>query len=506
MALRISVVALVLVLCAGVSAGAPTTARAVEPGGRAVVIALEGEINDFTFTMLRKRIEAAREMGATTVILKINTWGGAVLPAIEISQFLKRQDDLHTIAYVEQKAISAGAMIALACNEIVMEPGTMLGDCAPIVPGMQLEKTERAKGEGPILAEFAHSAERNGYDLLLVQSMVTVGRVVHYIQSPTGERKFVDADDYDKLVKHGDWKPVEGLPNPIDDGDSLLTVTADQALRLGLSKATVTSPTQFAAERGLMIVGTLEHSPGENLISLLSSTAVRGILSVIFMLSLYASFNAPGHGAAEAICLSSLALLVGVPFLTGYANWFEILLVIGGIVLLAVELFVIPGFGFAGITGIVMLLAGLVLTFVPAEPKLPGWMPALSGTWTAIWRGVIVLTAAMAASIVLGMWLNRFLPHIPFFKRLVLDTAVGTTPEVNYAALVDEPVWPEIGAVGRALTDLKPGGTAAFADPVSQTLQTTGVVSDSGFIAANTQIVVHEVHGNRIVVRPVDTA
>lgn len=487
----------------------PTTAPAVSPAVAAstAVIVLEGEVNDFTQTMLERRLQSARQAGARTVILSINTWGGSALSALEISQLIKRQDDLHVIAFVDRKAISAGAMIALACDEIVMQPGSMLGDCAPIVPGQQLEKTERAKSEGPILAEFADSAQRNGYDPLLVQAMVSVGRVVHFIQDPDGNRKFVDADGYEQLVKNGDWKPVEGLNNPVDDGESLLTVTADQAQKLGLATGIAGSASDLASQRGLQVVATFEHSRGEQLISFLSSSAVRGLLSVIFLLSLYASFNSPGHGGPEAVCLSSLGLLVGLPLLTGYATWIEIVLVLIGIGLIAVELFLIPGFGVIGLTGIMMLLAGLVLTFVPSEPKLPGWLPALSGTWDALWHGIIVLTISLAAAMGLGMWLNRFLPSLPFFNRLVLTATVGGgETEGSYATLVDQPAWPEVGALGRAITDLRPGGRAAFADPVTQSLQTTAVVSDSGYIAANTQIVVHEVHGNRVVVRPTETS
>ncbi|HRK30760.1 MAG TPA: hypothetical protein PLD59_06745, partial [Tepidisphaeraceae bacterium] len=197
-----------------------TSQPSVPVGADVVVIKLTGEINDFSKVMLEKRLADARSQ-ASTVLLQINTWGGSAMSAIEISQMLKKQDDLHIIAYVDEKAISAGAMIAIACNEIVMQQGSMLGDCAPIVPGQQLEKTERAKSEGPILAEFADSAEKNNYDPLLVQAMVSVGRVVHYIQGPDGERKFVDAAAYESLVKENGWKPVEGVPNPVDDGESL---------------------------------------------------------------------------------------------------------------------------------------------------------------------------------------------------------------------------------------------------------------------------------------------
>ncbi len=487
---------------ADAQSSAPTTHPS---GGDAVVIVLEGEINNYTQRMLERRLDDARSR-SKTIILKINTWGGSALSAIEISQLLKQQNDLHITAYVDQKAISAGAMIAIACDEIVMQSGSMLGDCAPIVPGQQLEKTERAKSEGPILAEFSDSAEKNGYDPLLVQSMVSVGRVVHYIQSPTGERKFVDAAEYDQRVKNADWKPVEGVSNPVDDGESLLTITAAQAAALGLSKGTFNSLGDFTHSRSLRVIATLDHSPGEMLVGFLSSDAVRGLLSLMFLLSIYAAFHSPGHGAPEAIALTSLALLVGVPLMTGYASWFEIILMVLGIGLLATELFVIPGFGLIGITGIVLLLAGLTMTFVPTEPKLPGWLPSLPATYAGLWRGLVVVTCALGGSLIIGVWLNRHLPDMPYFGKLVLNTTVGSTSESSYAADIDEAVWPELGAVGRALTDLRPGGTAAFADPVSQEVQTAHVVSDCGFVLANTQIVVQQVHGNHVVVRPAETA
>jgi hypothetical protein len=146
------------------------------------------------------------------------------------------------------------------------------------------------------------------------------------------------------------------------------------------------------------------------------------------------------------------------------------------------------------------------MTFVPTEPSLPGWLPSLPATYQALWKGLLVVTCSLGGAMILGVWLNRHLPDLPYFGKLVLNTTVGSTSQSSYAEDIDEAAWPEIGSVGRALTDLRPGGTAAFADPLSQEVQTTNVVSDSGFVLANTQIVVQEVHGNRIVVRPTETA
>src|SRR3712207_4100068 len=104
------------------AAGAPA---ATQPdGGRpAVVITIDGQIDDYTKRSMLKRFDDARALGAKVIVLRVDTYGGLVTSAMEMSSFLKRQDDLHVIAFIDEKAISAGAMIALAADEIMMAPG-----------------------------------------------------------------------------------------------------------------------------------------------------------------------------------------------------------------------------------------------------------------------------------------------------------------------------------------------------------------------------------------------
>jgi membrane-bound serine protease (ClpP class) len=469
---------------------------------------LRGTIDEFNKASLIKRIEEARSLGADTVILQINTYGGLVTSGLDISSFLKRQNDLHIIGFVDEKAISAGAMIALACNEIVMEPGSKLGDCAPIVvnsTGTGLEsvgEAERAKMESPILADFYDSATRNGYDPLLVQSMVSVGRVVHWIQNDKAERKFVDATTYEKLTKEG-WSPVPDERDPIDDGSSLLTVSANQAVKLGLAKAIEPSPQALAASRGMMVLATLEPGAGDHVIAFLSSTVVRGLLTTVFLMALYMAFSHPGHGLAEVVAVVALGVLVGVPLLTGYAQWWEILAILIGILLLALEIFVIPGFGVTGISGIILILLGLTMTFVGSEPStIPGILPKLPGTWTAFQHGLMIIVGGMICSLILWFWLQKYLPTLPYFNKLILTTTSGQTSSDGARAVAPEQ-WPFVGAKGKAATDLRPGGSASFFDPNLADARITDVVSDSGFVRAGSDVVVREVTGNRVVVRAV---
>jgi membrane-bound serine protease (ClpP class) len=322
---------------------------------------------------------------------------------------------------------------------------------------------------------------------------------VHWVENADGQRRFVDEPTYQKLIGEG-WKPVADVPDPVDSAETLLTVGSNLALKLGLSKATESTPQSLADSRHLQIVATLAPSAGEAIVQLLSSAAVRGILTTIFLFTLYTSFSHPGHGLPEAVAVSTLALLVGVPLLTGYAQWWEILAILAGIMLVAFGLLVFPGHFVSAISGIILVLFGLTMTFVGREPSgLPGFFPKLQGTWDSMGHGLLIVVGGMFCSLLLWMWLQRFLPHLPYFNRLILNTTSG-----GMASDGTKNFWPPIGSRGRAMTDLRPGGSAGFSDPAIGDVRITNVVSDSGFVDAGTDVVVREVEGNRVVVRAVN--
>ncbi len=469
----------------------------------AVIIRLTGQIDDYNRDALFRRFKEARRLGAQTVLLDVNTYGGLVTAGLDISRFLKQQEDLHVVAYVGEKAISAGAMVALAADEIIMAPSAMMGDAAPITlspaGGMQpLGDAERAKAESPILEDFYESAVKNGYEPQLTQAMVQVGRAVHWIENADGSRKFVDGEQYKKLTAEG-WKPVEGVRDPIDAANTLLTVSTDLAVKLGLARGIAPSTEALATERGLNVVATLLPSGGERLISWLDNGIVRFVVMLVFMQSLYAALHAPGHGFPEVLAVSALGILVGVPMLTGYAQWWEVLAVIFGLVLIALEIFVIPGFGLPGITGIILFLFGLTMTFVGSEPAtIPSVLPSLDVTWDALRKGLFIVTGGMVCSLLLSFWLNRFLPRIPYFNKLILTTTAGGVA-APAAGISREDGGPVVGENALAVTDLRPGGSARLESSGS----VTPVVSDSGFVQAGARLVVREVAGNRIVARAV---
>ena len=475
----------------------------------AAVVVLKGRIDEYSQETLLKRIDQAKAAGAKTIILELDTPGGLVLAAQQITGYLREQKEIHTVAFVNHRALSAGIMIGLSCDELVMSPGSFIGDCAPIMMSdddklQTVGATERAKMESPILADFYASSVRNGYDPLLTASMVTMNRVVRYLQSPDGtQKRFVDEAGAEPLIKEG-WKPVEGIPDPVDKADTLLTVDSNLAAKLGLSRGTYASPEAFAAARGLSIAQTLAPRTGERVISWLGSPAVRGILIVILLQAIYFAFGHPGHLWPELIGIGTLLLLLGVPMMTGYANWLEVLAIIVGLVLLALEVFVIPGFGVTGIAGLILVFGGLVMTFVGNESTIPGVLPSLPGTWINLQRGLLVVTLGLLCSLVLWFWLNRYLPKLPYFNKLILSTP-GAGGDIAAMFSLDRPVetGPAIGDVGIAVSDLRPGGSVKFMTESYPDGRIAAVVSDSGYVPQGSKVIVREVAGNRVVVRTV---
>lgn len=466
---------------------------------------VSGTIDDIERDSFMRRFSKARAAGAKTVIVEIDTYGGLVTSALEMSRYIKRQDHegIHTIAFVRDKAISAGAMIAFACDELVMQPSSVIGDCAPIMyrsdGGIdELPATERAKAESPVLADFLDSAQRNHHDPKLAEAMVVLGHEIRFVESPTGEKRIVTGDEFKTLSADG-WKAINSVIDPINSSGKLLTIHSNTANAIGLSSAEFNSRDTLAEARNLKIIDTFEQGAGEMFVGFLSGPLARMLLLTVFILSLKIALSAPGHGAPEAIALITLGLLLGIPLLTGYATWLEVLLIFAGLALLAFEIFVFPGHFVSGVVGILMIIGGLIMTFVGSEPNSPGVLPNMSGTIAAIQRGLLVVTGGMVCSLFLWFWLSKYLPKIPYFNQMMLIPPGGDPTMMG--ALGADVVWPLVGQTGRAVTDLKPGGSAEFRDDTINDARPVSVVTEGAFLRAGTDVTVTESRGSRVVVK-----
>jgi membrane-bound serine protease (ClpP class) len=481
----------------------PATAPA---DSKAAIVTFQGEVDDLACNSLERRFDEARAAGAKTIILELNTYGGLVTAGLDISGFIKRQTDIHTIAFVDEKGISAGALIAFSADEIVMDPSSVIGDCAPIIFKTDgaidsMGATERAKAESPVLADFLDSAARNGHNPMLAEAMVAINHPIWAWKADDGSVHFTSAQP---TTLPSGWKEIPGVTNPLNSADTLLTVHTREAVAIGLASGSAQSPEALAQQRGLQIIGTYTRGTGEKFVEVLGNPVSRLLLIMIFMGSLQIGLSAPGHGAAEAVAIVSLGLLVGMPLLTGYAQWWEVVLIFAGLGLIAFEIFVFPGHFVSAVAGVLLLIFGLIMSFTGSQPGGGGWWPQTQQAWGLLENGIIVVAAGLAGSVGLWIWLNRFLPRMPYFRRLILTaTSGGGAPIKANEPPARESAWPPIGSAGRATTELRPGGSALFADGVLGDTRIVAVVSDSGYVSPGTALIVREVHGNRIIVRPV---
>jgi membrane-bound serine protease (ClpP class) len=507
---------LVLVLLAAAPTE-PQNVPAYRQADHVAVIVIEGVIDSMTVQSVRRRMHEAIDNGADAIVLRINTPGGELLSTLELCRMLKVEAPANTTAWIDPHAFSAGTIIALACRNIVIAPGGMFGDSAPISPLGPIPQAERAKLESPILTEVIDSARLNHRDERLVQAFVSVGIELWLLQhSETGQRICVDAPEYeaifgapppqtipsitpgetlngndsepmtpffDELLAGSLNEPGEDLasmlqrpssrlrlgPDDRDEwflvrqiisNDRLLALTPSEGVAYGLIDGGVSSEDELRAFLGARTVTTSRRSWSEQLTSFLVSWPVRLVLIVIFLVCTFIEMAAPGTGLFGAGAAAALLVLLVAPWLVGLAQWWDIMLVLVGLALIAAELLIFPGTIIVGAVGACCLLAGLIGTFVSGDMTS-------TEAWDDIFRGMlIVFTAIIASVIIIGVLASRF-QGSRFANRFVLRSNVGSLhgdgaisgPPTNGVAL-------PLGTRGVAITDLRPAGRVQCGDTI----------------------------------------
>lgn len=476
------------------------------PPVKAAVIVCKGMIDDGLYKSIRRRTQIARDAGAEYIIYEISTYGGLLQSADDIAKYfiLEIGDKVHTVAYVATEAISAGAMISVSCRDIIMLENTTIGDCAPITMGGKLEGVEREKAESFTRAAFSRAAEANGYPAALLKAMVTMQTKVYRIKNlQTGEDEFFESE---QLPNDANQYDLDGKELIVDD-DELLTLTASKAFEYGIARAVVedrAGALKFLAERdGVTFAGettVLETLWSEEMVRWLNSPAVMAVLVMIALLGVYIEFNTPGLGLPGLVAVICFAIIIGSKYLIGLANWVEVALFIVGILLLLVEFFILPGFGIAGILGIICVLAGLFGMLIKNPPDSLPW-PDSPENWDMFMDGLMGMSFGFIGFVVLAWILSKYLPKFQFLSGLILVPAVakqGTEMEISMTAPPErQTIGVDTGDVGQVVSTLRPTGKARFGDAV------VDVVAEAEFLDKGTKVQIIEIHGNRVVVKAV---
>lgn len=413
------------------------------------VALIDGTIDLGLAPFVQRVIDEATAAGAAAVVLDINTFGGRVDAAVQIRDTLLRSR-VRTIAFINKRAISAGALISLAAHDIVISSGGTIGAATPVQIGGSGKAAlpVEEKTVSYVRKEFRATAEARKRPLRVAEAMV-------------------DAD-------------VE-IPGLIAKG-KLLTLTTEEALKVKVADHRAETLEEALEKVGLAgaEIRRTQVNWAEELVRVLTHPVVSSILITVAMLGIIIELRTPGFGAPGALGLISLGLVLWGHWLVQLAGWEEVLLAAAGMLLLVLEIFVIPGFGIAGALGILGILAGLVLAMVGQGNTTELLMLVAA-------RVMFSLLAALLASLVF----LRFMTHTRFGRRLILDT--GLVAAQGYAS-APESDRRLLGRHGVAATPLHPAGIALIDGA------RVDVVSNGSLIEAGTAVVVDKVDGNRVVV------
>jgi len=449
--LRIVTVTLFALLCALVLPGAAQQPAANRPV--VLLVPVDGTIDLGLAPYVQRVLKQAQDTGAAAVVLEINTFGGRLDAATQIRDHLLGTP-VRTIAFVNRRAISAGALIGLAAGTIAMAGGSTIGAATPVQAGQPGDAAAPVgeKTVSYVRKEFAATAESRKRPIAVAEAMVD---------------------------------PDVAIPGVIEKG-KLLTLSTDEALRLKLADFRADSLEQLLQQAGLggAEVRRIESNWAENIVRFLTHPVVSSLLITMAMLGIVVELRTPGFGLAGLVGVGSLGLFFWGHFLVQLAGWEELLLVAVGVVLLALELLVIPGFGIAGVAGLVALAAGFILATTGA-----------GATAAALMLAATRVVFALIAAIVLGLLSLRFLGRLPVGRKLVLET--GLDAQHGYQSAPDaDRRW--LGRRGVAMALLHPAGYALIDG------QRVDVVSEGEPVDAGAAVEVVRVDGNRIVVRRVD--
>lgn len=457
------------------------------------LIPFEGEIDETLAASVRRRIDEAKAAGADLLIFEMDSPGGLVSASMEIGDLLY-ETKIPTLMLILKEAYSGAALVALAGDEIVMSATGVLGDCQPIAiaPGEGGYEVIGEKIQSPLRAVFRKYAEASGYPVALAESMVTQEMAVDRVTFADGTVLYLAPEDIENVAAdHGGVVRREEI---VSDKE-LLTMHGTEARAYGFTGDLVDDRAEALARFGLeeSDLTILEETWAEGV-----SRFLLGIKFLLFLVGLVAAWmeiKAPGFGVPGAISIIAFVLFFGASAVSGISTGLDVALFVLGIVLLVLEVFVIPGFGVAGISGIVLIGVSLYMAsnrFGLPSPSRPWEMEAFLD-WLLWFFGTIVMA-------LIGMFLvAKTLPHTRVGSRLILshggpEGALGLTGSASvesgrYGAFV--------GRTGRALSTLRPSGRIEIdGEPYS-------AVSEGDWIEPGDELVVAEVRGNRIVVRKV---
>jgi len=422
-------------------------------------VPIEGIIDLGLPPFIQRTLEDAESNEATAVIFDINTFGGRVDAATQIKDAILGADIL-TIAFINRRAISAGALISLSCEKIYMTGGGLIGAATAV------DMTGK-KGSEKVISfmreEMASTAEKRGRSKEIARGMVD------------------EELTFTHLVIGGDSIKVDDIEGRKDG--KLISLTTEQALKYKIADGTAENMEALLDSLGYSSFETIETAENwsEAIVRFLTNPVVASLLTTFGFLGILFELQSPGWGIPGFVGLTCLILSLSASYIAQLATMSDMLFVLTGLALILLEVLVIPGFGIAGLGGIGLMIYGLYLLLLPDIPvgeEVLG--QAMDGFLIGLVGAVIGLVLLVKLMIKTKFWEQLTAP----------DTQ---KKEDGYSNTLG---WESLqGETGIADTDLHPSGWVRVKD------QRIFVVSEGEFIEEGKEIKILSVDGNRVLVR-----
>jgi len=472
------------------------------------VIAINNVIDKLLADFVQRETQKAIASGANIIIYDIDSPSGDKDYSQHLASLIAELDpaNVTTVAWVRKEATQAGALVAISCDRIFLADDATIGNID--LKAMRLNRGHRLAPAVEIALEDLQKlltltdsiARRKNRSASLIRAMADPSLPVFEVtQKESGRVAWMNEPEL--AAQPDEW--IKGAAIPETRGGSLLVLTAKRAEELGLTEAPCHDLEQLRTRLGIGATADLRPVSKtwvDNLVTVLNSGVAGFLLITIGIICIYLELHMPS-GLFVIGAVTSFSLFFWSRFLGGSAGGLELILFILGMVLLGIEIFVIPGFGVFGVSGILMTVVSLVMasnTFsgLSATESFEQSMGSLGS-----------LAAALMVVIAVAAVLNRFLPSIPFINRLILtppgyaandSEGLLLKPSLLSRATVIGPI--RAGMIGTTASSLRPTGKAMFGDKY------VDVVSDGAYIDHDTKIEVIRIAGNRIIVRSANEA
>jgi len=453
-----------------------------------------------------RQIDRAVDSGMNLLIFEIESPGGYVITSMNLANAIAdlKEKKVRAVAYVPKQALSGAAIVAMGCDEIYLHPDAIIGDAGGIELGREgkFEFVPQKLME-PLRVTLVNLAEKKHRPPAVLVAMMDKSLAVYQVtNNDHGQITYMSEDE----IHHSNGEWIKGDPIPEAGNDKLLTVNGRRAHELHVAEVPVKDLKELQTRLGIphdVNVAVSARTWVDTLIFVLNTGWATALLFVLGLISIYFELHFPSglFGIFACVCFG---LFFWSRFLGGTAGWLEVVLFLLGAGCLAIEIFVVPGFGVFGVSGVILCVFSLVLasqTFI--IPHSASDVRELAGS-------LGTLGSAVVGVIVLAALFSRYLPAMPLFNAMILTPPGGEAahpdeprlrPDLAGAGSLVNPLLERdqslIGRQGTAMTVLRPAGKARIGD------EFVDVVSEGPFISAGRPIEVLSVSGNRVVVREI---